>query len=108
MFSSIRIQRKKQQVKFLFLAGKKATEIKEMVFVIYPTSKAIKENNCYFLPFPWPESIRWNNLQSAVKSICYRERKPLIKPLTFLPKLLIMLTTLNYRKLTSNICGLGK
>lgn len=31
------------------LPGKKAAEIKEMLLVIYPTSKAVTEENCYFL-----------------------------------------------------------
>ena len=58
------------------LSGKNATEIKEMLLVIYPTSKAISENNCYSLLSLAREYQMEQLTERCEKSLLQREKTP--------------------------------
>ena len=58
------------------LPGKNATEIKEMLLVIYPTSKPISENNCYFLLSLAREYQMEQLTERCEKYLLQREKTP--------------------------------
>ena len=58
------------------LPGKTATEIKEMLLVIYPTSKPISENNCYFLLSLAREYQMEQLTERCEKYLLQREKTP--------------------------------
>lgn len=58
------------------LPGKNASEIKELLLVIYPTSKPIGENNCYFL-LPLAREYQMEQLtERCEKYLLQREKTP--------------------------------
>lgn len=58
------------------LPGKKATEIKEMLLAIYPTSKSITEDNCYFLLSLAREYQMEQLTERCEKYLLQREKTP--------------------------------
>ena len=58
------------------LPGKKAVEIKEMLLVIYPTSKSINEDNCYYLLSLAREYQMEQLTERCEKYLLHREKTP--------------------------------
>ena len=73
MFSS---EFKEKSASEIPLPGKNAAEIKELLLVIYPTSKPISENNCYFLLSLAREYQMEQLTERCEKYLLQREKTP--------------------------------
>ena len=67
---------KEKTVSEIPLPGKKAAEIKEMLLVIYPTSKVVNEENCYYLLYLAREYQMEQLTDRCERYLLQREKTP--------------------------------